>query len=209
MKQMLLSVERSNQWLGDHKFFTAFPVFPFAMFGGILMQKVADRYAPAGSIDRGTMERISGVALDFVVVTAITVMSFDGLHANLGPFIIVVISTWLWHAFCFFFLARRLLPSYWGERAAAELGQSMGITVGATPCVPPHRGCMALPRSRRRWAKPSSARVARVPLPRPARPARSALPPRRCQFFSTCCAQPSSHTSPLHPHAYPKDAALF
>eukprot|EP00039_Didymoeca_costata_P009129 m.120851 g.120851 ORF g.120851 m.120851 type:complete len:539 (-) comp14373_c0_seq1:1673-3289(-) len=128
VKMALLAIEAKSQWLTDYKFFSAFPMFPFAMFGGIIIQKISDIFMAPGCIDRGTMERISGVALDFVVVTAISTMSFDGLRDNLAPFCILIVTTWFWHFICFFILAPRLLPDYWVERASAELGQSMGIT---------------------------------------------------------------------------------
>ena len=32
----------------------------------------------------------------------------------------------VWNVFCVMFLAKKLLPNYWFERAIAEMGQSMG-----------------------------------------------------------------------------------
>lgn len=128
-KKLLLMAEASSAWLTSVQLFTSFPVFPFAMFSGIFLQVVADKTASPGSIDPGTMDRISGFALDFVVVTAVTTMSFDGISGNtLAPFVILILVTWAWHFVCFAFIAPRILPDYWGERASAELGQSMGIT---------------------------------------------------------------------------------
>lgn len=43
-------------------------------------------------------------------------------------FVVIVLITLGWHAFCFFYLAPRLLPDAWVERAVAEMGQSMGVT---------------------------------------------------------------------------------
>jgi ESS family glutamate:Na+ symporter len=59
-------------------------------------------------------------------------MRFDGLEGALAPFAIILVATWLWHLFCFFYLAPRLLPDAWVERAVAELGQSMGVTSTGT-----------------------------------------------------------------------------
>lgn len=127
-KRVLLAIEASSAWLTQYQIFTAFPVFPFAMFSGIVIQLVADRVASRGSVDAGTMDRISGFALDFVVVTAVTTMSFEGIGDSMAPFIILILVTWVWHFVCFAFIAPRILPDFWGERATAELGQSMGIT---------------------------------------------------------------------------------
>lgn len=114
------------------------------------VQLVCDRFTDPSPIDRATIERISGLALDFTVVSAIAVsersrsypfatcrfshllrsqdMRFDGLEGSLGAFAILLLVTWGWHLFCFFVLAPRLLPDSWVERAVAELGQSMGVT---------------------------------------------------------------------------------
>ena len=127
-KQVLLAIEASSIWLTQYQIFTAFPVFPFAMFSGIVIQLIADRKCSPGSVDSGTMDRISGFALDFVVVTAVTTMNFSGMDSSIVPFCILILVTWIWHFVCFAFIAPRILPDYWGERASAELGQSMGIT---------------------------------------------------------------------------------
>jgi len=44
------------------------------------------------------------------------------------PFLLVVIAGILWNVFCVVWLARRILPNCWFERAIAEMGQSMGVT---------------------------------------------------------------------------------
>ena len=44
------------------------------------------------------------------------------------PFIVVVAGGIAWNVFCVMWLARRILPDCWFERAIAEMGQSMGVT---------------------------------------------------------------------------------
>ena len=43
VKRGLMAIEASSEQLTKMRFFSAFPLFPFAMFGGILIQLVADR----------------------------------------------------------------------------------------------------------------------------------------------------------------------
>eukprot|EP00040_Diaphanoeca_grandis_P008846 m.46604 g.46604 ORF g.46604 m.46604 type:complete len:504 (+) comp20292_c1_seq1:233-1744(+) len=128
VKRVLSELQTTNEFLEETEFFDAFPIFPFTMFGGILIQISADRFAPEGYIDRETMDRISGLALDFTIVTAITTMQLDSLADEILPFLILVFVAWGWHLLCFFVIARRILPDFWVERALAELGQSMGVT---------------------------------------------------------------------------------
>ena len=38
-KKCLMLLENESEWLTEYKFFSAFPLFPFAMFGGILVSE--------------------------------------------------------------------------------------------------------------------------------------------------------------------------
>ena len=74
-KEVLLLIEARSAWLTEYKFFTAFPLFPFSMFGGILLQLLMDKFARPSLLDRGTCDRISGLALEFTILTAVVVCS--------------------------------------------------------------------------------------------------------------------------------------
>jgi ESS family glutamate:Na+ symporter len=50
------------------------------------------------------------------------------ITAKIVPLLLVVLAGILWNIFCVMFLAKRLLPDAWFERAIAEMGQSMGVT---------------------------------------------------------------------------------
>eukprot|EP00043_Microstomoeca_roanoka_P012087 m.116065 g.116065 ORF g.116065 m.116065 type:complete len:514 (-) comp15387_c0_seq2:1114-2655(-) len=127
-KRCLIVAEEQSAWLTKYHFFSAFPTFPFCMLGGILVQLFTDALAKPSPIDRDTIERISGLALDFTIVSAIATMQFSGLEDSLLPFFTLVCVTWSWHLTCFFLFAPSLLPNFWVQRALAELGQSMGVT---------------------------------------------------------------------------------
>jgi Na+/glutamate symporter len=79
-------------------------------------------------VDRQLMQRLSGTALDFLVVAAISTIHLSVILESFFPFIIVVIAGIAWNVLCVIWLARRLLPDAWFERAIAEMGQSMGVT---------------------------------------------------------------------------------
>eukprot|EP00045_Choanoeca_perplexa_P008135 m.74584 g.74584 ORF g.74584 m.74584 type:complete len:255 (+) comp14368_c0_seq3:650-1414(+) len=128
LKRSLIRAEAESEWLSEYGFFSAFPTFPFCMFAGIAVQLVCDKFADPSPLDRGTIERISGLALEYTIVSAIATMKFNGLEDALLPFAILTVVTWVWHFFCFFVLAPRLLPDAWVQRSVAEMGQSMGVT---------------------------------------------------------------------------------
>jgi ESS family glutamate:Na+ symporter len=106
----------------------AFPLFPLCMLGGLAMQLGISRFSRHSPVDHGLMQRLGGTALDFLVVAAISTIRLDVVARGFLPFAIIVAGGILWNVFCVMWLARRLLPDAWFERAIAEMGQSMGVT---------------------------------------------------------------------------------
>lgn len=107
----------------------SFPLFPLCMIGGLLVQLFLTRSkGTSGLVSHGLMQRLSGTALDFLVVSAIATIKIQTITDNFWPFILLCAAGILWNVFCLLFLARRLLPNDWFERSIAEMGQSMGVT---------------------------------------------------------------------------------
>jgi len=61
-------------------------------------------------------------------VSAISTIRLEVIAEGILPFAILVCAGIIWNIFCVVFLARRVLPNHWFERAIAEMGQSMGVT---------------------------------------------------------------------------------
>ncbi|MDK3159727.1 sodium/glutamate symporter [Kamptonema cortianum] len=104
------------------------PLFPMALIGGLVVQLVMERLGLAPLIIRRLQERIAGVALDVVVVTALASINLTILGANLGVFLTLSLAGIIWNVWAFLYLGPRLLPTYWFERGIGDLGQSMGVT---------------------------------------------------------------------------------
>jgi ESS family glutamate:Na+ symporter len=98
------------------------------MIGGLLLQLFFSKTKVTNLIDHGLMQRISGTALDFLVVAAVSTIKLQLILDNFMPFILLVTAGILWNIFCVLWLSRRILPNYWFERSVAEMGQSMGVT---------------------------------------------------------------------------------
>lgn len=107
---------------------SAIPLFPMALIGGIIVQLVMKRLDLDSLIIRNLQERIAGVALDLVVVTALASIKLEVLGANLPTFLSLSIVGIVWNILAFIYLAPRILPSYWFERGIGDMGQSMGVT---------------------------------------------------------------------------------
>ena len=120
----LLELLRLTGW----KVFHAFPLFPLCMIGGILLQLAAKAVRKSLIIDHGQMERISGAALDFLVVSAVATISLKVVAAHLVPLIVLIAAGAAWSVFAVLWFGPRCMKEAWFERAIADFGQATGVT---------------------------------------------------------------------------------
>jgi len=78
--------------------------------------------------DRKTYDRILGLALDFLVVSAIASIKLDVFLAFFWPFAILIVAGLSWVIFATWFIAPRMLPDAWFERSITEYGMQTGVT---------------------------------------------------------------------------------
>ncbi|MBN1672775.1 MAG: sodium:glutamate symporter [Kiritimatiellae bacterium] len=128
IQQALVKTESLFPAMQEKQILAGFPLFPLCMIGGLIVQLVFRRAARISPIDHGLMQRLGGTALDFLVVAAMSTIRVSVIARGLAPFLLAMIAGILWNVFCALWLAKRLLPNFWFERAMAELGQSMGVT---------------------------------------------------------------------------------
>jgi ESS family glutamate:Na+ symporter len=107
-------------------FFDMFPLFPFTIVGGVLVQVGAERFHFEWAVNRRAVEGLGGLATDGIVICAIGTLSLSALGANIGPLIILAAASVAWSVFMVLVIARRLFPRNWFEHAIAEFGESQG-----------------------------------------------------------------------------------
>jgi ESS family glutamate:Na+ symporter len=108
--------------------FKSFPLFPLAMLGGLLIQIFAGKTGLSKYLDRRTFDRILGLSLDFLVVSAIASVKLDVFFAYFLPFTILMVVGLAWVIFATWFIAPRMLPDAWFERGITEYGMQTGVT---------------------------------------------------------------------------------
>lgn len=111
-----------------HPALRAFPLFPLAMIGGMLVQVTSVRLKISRFFDRLSFERILGFSLDMLVVAAIASIRLDLFIANFWPFIILMAVGIVWLFICLTVLAPRMFPYNWLERGVTEYGMQTGVT---------------------------------------------------------------------------------
>jgi len=107
-------------------FFEKFPLFPFTIVGGVLVQLCAERFRFEWAVNRRAVEGLGGIATDGIVICAIGTLSLSALGAHLGPLIVLAIASVGWSIFLTLVIGRRLFPRNWFEHAMAEFGESQG-----------------------------------------------------------------------------------
>ena len=108
--------------------FSGFPLFPLCMIGGVLTQAVLHSVKGDYLIDHGQMQRISGAALDFLVVSAIATIQLSVVADNAVPLLILMSAGVVWSVVLTVFLAPKLFKRDWFACAIAEFGQGLGVT---------------------------------------------------------------------------------
>jgi glutamate:Na+ symporter, ESS family len=104
------------------------PLFPLAMVGGVILQLLIEKFDKFKLVDRQMILRVQGLALDFLIVSAIATLSLTVIGENLIPFLLLALTGILWNISAFVFLAQRMIPDNWFERGIGDFGQSMGMT---------------------------------------------------------------------------------
>ncbi len=117
------------QWatnLVNSTIFDQFPLFPFTIVGGVIVQLCAVRFDFEWAVNRRAVEGIGGLSVDGIIVCAIGTLSLSALADNIGPLLILAVGSVGWSIFVAMFLGRRLFTKNWFEHSIAEYGESQG-----------------------------------------------------------------------------------
>ncbi|TVP91724.1 sodium/glutamate symporter [Alkalibacterium sp.] len=124
---ILLEAATWGAWT-DVYLFPFVPLFPLAMIGGVIVQIVFDRFDIHMYIDQSLISKISGFALDVLLVSALATLSLQVIGENIIPFLLLAFVATVWNIFAFLYLGPRMIPEYWFERGLGDFGQATGMT---------------------------------------------------------------------------------
>jgi ESS family glutamate:Na+ symporter len=105
-----------------------FPLFPFCMIGGVVLQTVAKIAKVDLLIDREQIQRISGAALDYLSLAAVATIQLSVVAQNWMPLTVMAVAGLAWTIFAVIFFSPRMFKDAWFERGIAEFGQASGVT---------------------------------------------------------------------------------
>lgn len=105
------------------------PLFLFTLIGGWVVRVAFERFGAGRLIDGTSIQRLVGVAMEFLIVAAISTMRIETLAGYWVPIVLLVALAAVWSAFCLLWVARRLLPAgYWFELGLLNYGFSTANT---------------------------------------------------------------------------------
>jgi ESS family glutamate:Na+ symporter len=122
----LLEIFRWAFNLVGSNFFDKFPLFPFTIVGGVIVQLAAVRFNFEWAVNRRSVEGLAGMAIDGIVICAIGTLSLTALGSNIGPLIILAAASVAWSVFLAMVIGRRIFPRNWFEHSIPEFGESQG-----------------------------------------------------------------------------------
>jgi ESS family glutamate:Na+ symporter len=110
-------------------FVEQFPLFIFTLMGGLIVRLAMSALGIADLIDPEGVRRICGLAMELLIVSAITSLDLNAVFALFWPVSLLLIAAFVWVGLCLLVVGRRLLPRrYWFELGILNYGMSTGTT---------------------------------------------------------------------------------
>ncbi|MCI0155426.1 sodium:glutamate symporter [Leifsonia shinshuensis] len=106
--------------------FDDFPLFPFTVIGGFVVQLLLTATGKEELVERRTVNDFTTLALDILIAAAIGTMSLAALGANVPSLIILTVIAFAWSVVGMLWLGPRIHHVDWFEHAVADYGQSQG-----------------------------------------------------------------------------------
>ncbi len=108
---------------------SSFPLFIFTLFGGWIVRRTLQLLHADHWIDRVTIRRLSTVAMEVLVVAAITSLNIQAVAKMIVPISALMIAGCIWTPICLLFLSRYILPKdRWFSLGLINYGMSTGTT---------------------------------------------------------------------------------
>ncbi|SDI86898.1 sodium/glutamate symporter [Natribacillus halophilus] len=103
------------------------PLFPLTMIGGLIVGSILKRTSLYEAVDLETFRRIQGLAIDFLIVSAVASISLPVVFDHLVPLIVMSIVILFLMVFFFFYIGPRLFEKDWFEHSIINLGAGFGV----------------------------------------------------------------------------------
>ncbi len=108
--------------------FSALPLFPLAMVGGLLVQQLLQWQGHPRLASVSAQRSIGSLAMDVLIAAAMASLNLPLVEQAWLPLLVLALAGLGWNVAVFRWLGPRLFRDAWFERAVADFGQSTGVT---------------------------------------------------------------------------------
>ncbi len=126
----------------------AFPVFPLAIIGSLLVRLLLERSGRAALASGPIQGLVAALAADLLITAATASLDLSLLAQDWIPLTALAMAGLLWNLGVVLLLAPRILPAPWFERGILEFGQATGVAASGLLLLrmaDPHDQADALP----------------------------------------------------------------
>lgn len=126
---MLEMLRRLAAWQGGllAMVVDAFPVFPLALLGSLLMRLLLERTGHTELVLPKLQGRIGTLSADLLITAATACLDLSLLARDWLPLTVLAVVGLAWNLAVILLLAPRILPASWFERGLVEFGQATGV----------------------------------------------------------------------------------
>jgi ESS family glutamate:Na+ symporter len=126
----------------------AFPVFPLAIIGSLLVRLVLERSGNASVASSAIQGLVATLAADLLITAATACLDLSLLAQDWIPLTALAVAGLAWNLAVVLLLGPRILPAPWFERGILEFGQATGVAASGLLLLrmaDPHDQADALP----------------------------------------------------------------
>ena len=105
----------------------AFPVFPLAIIGSLLVRLVLERSGNASVASAPIQGLVAALAADLLITAATACLDLSLLAQDWIPLTALAVAGLVWNLAVVLLLGPRILPAPWFERGILEFGQATGV----------------------------------------------------------------------------------
>ncbi|MGE3798788.1 MAG: sodium/glutamate symporter, partial [Thermomicrobiales bacterium] len=114
-----------GDWAGTDVF-ANFPLFPFTIIGGVIVQLAAVQWHFEWAVNRRAIEGWGGISTDGLVACSIGTLSLSALGNNIAPLLVLAAGSTIWSLFILMGMGPRFFGKRWFEPAITEFGETQG-----------------------------------------------------------------------------------
>ncbi|NLI28597.1 MAG: hypothetical protein GX423_00830 [Nitrospiraceae bacterium] len=110
-----------------HPQFKNIPAFAIALAMGFVVWSILKRLKMEDYIDRPSMNRISGLAMEYLTCAAIATISLKAVALYFVPMAVTIVMIIVSNFFVYYYFGRKLFRRDWFERSICAYGQGHGV----------------------------------------------------------------------------------